>query len=312
MELKKLHKSQIEYMSGTQIRVKYSPETVSHYTELIKDGVKFPPLDVVYDGKTYHLADGFQRLFSNLDAGIEEIECRVIKGTLKDAIVLACGANRKHGLPLDRGARKQAIVTLLEIPAWAAKYDKEIASHVGTSEKYVSEVRKKLEKEKTEKESRRTPVDTNAPSCPTDNQEYEDDDDIPEFFDKPAPKPEPENEPKAEEVPTDNAGKPLPEALWPVWKRAKKIRELKHKATDLKDEILSAQKTDPTTFTWLSQSEVERDFRNLQHHLQCGLPQYVCPYCGYKNRETCRLCDGHGFINNDLWRACAKELREAD
>ena len=96
--LTKLKLSAIHIGEGTQQR-EIDAETLVAYTELIGDGAEFPPIEVVHDGKTYHLWDGFHRYFAHRDAGKATILANIRTGTLRDAIWLSFSANKDHGLP---------------------------------------------------------------------------------------------------------------------------------------------------------------------------------------------------------------------
>ena len=47
---------------GTQPRAAIDCDTVCDYTDDMRDGVKFPPITVFYDGTTYWLAGGFHQI----------------------------------------------------------------------------------------------------------------------------------------------------------------------------------------------------------------------------------------------------------
>jgi hypothetical protein len=51
----------------------------------MKDGTTFPPIRVWWDGSSYWLSDGFQRLAAAKQAGITEITCKIPEGSLTEA-----------------------------------------------------------------------------------------------------------------------------------------------------------------------------------------------------------------------------------
>src|SRR3954447_20230894 len=90
---------------GTQIRAcETFHAKVAEYATAMGEGNEFPPLTVFWDGEHYWLADGFHRLgaYNIVMQGLElpglDIDCEVIEGTKRDAILYACGVNSTHGI----------------------------------------------------------------------------------------------------------------------------------------------------------------------------------------------------------------------
>ena len=67
----------------------YHPPTVQRYSELMSEGVEFPPVIVFDDGDKLYLADGFQRVHAALKAGFTEINTEVHKGSQRDALLFS-------------------------------------------------------------------------------------------------------------------------------------------------------------------------------------------------------------------------------
>jgi len=121
-----------------------SQSVVDDYAEAMRNGIEFPPIDVVGDGDgPFHLGDGFHRLEAHLlvfpDA--ELIECRVHPGNRDDAIFFACAANTRHGLPRSRADKLKAVTTLLSSEKCSGWSDREIARQCAVSHTFVSGVR---------------------------------------------------------------------------------------------------------------------------------------------------------------------------
>jgi hypothetical protein len=116
------------------------------YAEAMRDGVKFPPIDVFSneDG-TFHLADGFHRLDARRSAHpeVQEIECKVHPGNRDDALLFACGANARHGLRRRCSDKLKAVMTLMCSETWSGWSDREIARQCGVSHRFVASVRSK-------------------------------------------------------------------------------------------------------------------------------------------------------------------------
>jgi hypothetical protein len=108
---------------GTQIRACKTQQTkIDEYATAMGEGAQFPPLVVFFDGESYWLADGFHRLgaYNVVMQALElpglDIECEVIEGTQRKAILYACGTNAIHGLPRTNTDKHTAVETLLKNP----------------------------------------------------------------------------------------------------------------------------------------------------------------------------------------------------
>jgi ParB-like chromosome segregation protein Spo0J len=82
-----------------QPRARIDHATIEHYAELLADGVKLPPVELVFDGQTTWLANGYHRYFGHQKAGLEDIEAVVRFGGKNEALRLSLGANADHGQP---------------------------------------------------------------------------------------------------------------------------------------------------------------------------------------------------------------------
>jgi hypothetical protein len=108
---------------GTQIRACSTFQTkVNEYALAMGEGSQFPPIDVFFDGADYWLADGFHRLDALAEVAQAfkrrrcAVECEVIEGSQRDAILYACGANDAHGIQRTPEDKRAAIKTVLENP----------------------------------------------------------------------------------------------------------------------------------------------------------------------------------------------------
>ena len=130
--------AKIKIDSKAQSRMKLCKATIDEYAEAYKEGVKFPPVKLFYDGESYWLADGFHRYFGAKHAKIKQIQEDVTPGTLRDAILFSVGANANHGLRRSIADRRKAVRTLLDDPEWAKLSNREIAKHCNVSHPTVS------------------------------------------------------------------------------------------------------------------------------------------------------------------------------
>lgn len=138
----KMKITQLKIELQTQSRVTINQETVAEYADAMMDGEKFPPVTVFYDGKEHYLADGYHRYFAAKKAGLEEIDCDVKKGTLRDAVLFSVGVNSTHGLRRNNEDKRKAVMTILDDVEWAEWSDVTIAKKCQVTGAFVGRVRK--------------------------------------------------------------------------------------------------------------------------------------------------------------------------
>lgn len=139
--IKSINIRAIRIDGGTQSREKLDQAVVDEYAELMKEGTEFPPISVVHDGNEYYLSDGFHRLLAAQRAGKASINCDVITGTLRDAILYSLSANSSHGLRRTVEDRRKAVMTMLEDFEWSEWSDREIARQCHVSHPFVAKLR---------------------------------------------------------------------------------------------------------------------------------------------------------------------------
>ena len=133
--------SSIKADPSAQPREMILADTVKDYTERMVAGDAFPPMVVFYDGEAYWPGDGFHRYQAALDAGLNEFQCEVRNGTLRDAILYSCGANATHGIPRTNEDKRRAVMKLLadnECRRWSSR---EIAKQARVDPKTVERLR---------------------------------------------------------------------------------------------------------------------------------------------------------------------------
>lgn len=128
---------------AVQPRWRLDERRVEDFAVAMADGIEFPPLVAFWDDTTLWLSDGFHRYEGADQAELALFQVDVRLGTRRDAIRYAIEANSKHGQPLTRVERQQAIKTLLIefydcTPREMAQED--IAIAVGVGQKTVSRV----------------------------------------------------------------------------------------------------------------------------------------------------------------------------
>ena len=140
--MRKLKLTAIRLDGNTQPREKLDNERVDLYAENMKNGDKFPPITVHYDGSNYWLSSGFHRYAAHDQNGIDEIDAEIVNGTLEEAQIYAFTANSKHGLPLTPQEKRDNVIKMLSNSISKNWSDKNIAKHVGVSSMTVGRIRK--------------------------------------------------------------------------------------------------------------------------------------------------------------------------
>ncbi len=138
--------SEIHRDGGTQPRAFLDLKHVATLVEVLEDGGELDPVTVFYDGESYWLADGFHRCKAHEDYGQEEINCTIIQGIRRDAVLYSVGANAEHKAvkPRSREDKRRAVTMLLYDPEWSMWSDREIARQCKVGKDLVGVLRKKL------------------------------------------------------------------------------------------------------------------------------------------------------------------------
>jgi hypothetical protein len=132
----------IRLNGGTQLRESIDQDVVQDYAEILD---QLPPVVVFADGEKFWLADGFHRYKAAVFAGRDEIACEIRKGSRRDAILFAAGANSNHGLRRTRGDKRKAVMSLLADKSWSRWADAEIARQCAVSGSWVTILRRELQ-----------------------------------------------------------------------------------------------------------------------------------------------------------------------
>lgn len=133
------------------MRAMLREETVEDYAEqmeLAGGWGPYPPIEVVYDGETYYLTDGFHRTSAARRHFNEDFEVPAIvtPGTYKDALMAAARANDKNGLQRSRADKRRAVTRIMQEPEWAALGDSKIADMCAVTPRFVGQMRAEMVK----------------------------------------------------------------------------------------------------------------------------------------------------------------------
>lgn len=148
--LKMMPLEEISIYGGTQARASTNDDAIDSYVESIEGGQSFPPIEVYFDGAKYWLADGFHRLLAYKRAGQSTVQSKIYKGSRKDALLHALGANSQNSLYRSNADKRNAVeIALEEFPEETNAF---IAKICSVSSTMVSNARKRLEELNREEE----------------------------------------------------------------------------------------------------------------------------------------------------------------
>ncbi|MHB8971033.1 MAG: hypothetical protein ACYC3X_22590 [Pirellulaceae bacterium] len=121
--------------------------TLDEYTQAVGAGTEFPPIVVFVDsGGHHHVSDGYHRIAAHFGAGKKTILAEIREGSLRDALLFACGANTCHGLRRTNADKRRAVETILEDEEWRGQSDRWIAVRAAVSNTFVGEIRRELDR----------------------------------------------------------------------------------------------------------------------------------------------------------------------
>jgi len=141
MQKKQINIDEIRIDGGTQMRTVVDQDWVYHIVERMKLDNVFPPVELVFDGVSYWLTDGFHRYHAYKILGIKKIDVLWESGALQYAREKALIANETHGKPLSIRDRRYKVETCLTWEEWYKKSNYEIAKRCHVSESFVAAVR---------------------------------------------------------------------------------------------------------------------------------------------------------------------------
>ncbi len=106
---------------------------------MLRDGVVLPSVELVTDGRSIWLGDGFHRVFAHREAGLPEVDA-VRQGDKTDALRISLRANAEHGRPrtdrdLERAYTKAVQFELADPGDWEA-----VAALIGCSTRKAQEL----------------------------------------------------------------------------------------------------------------------------------------------------------------------------
>lgn len=278
---------------------------VKRYAAMMKDGSKFPPVEIITDGKNNFMWDGAHRLAAVRFLGKKYIEANIVTGTHRAAIFTSFSANKKNAFPRQPGTAKGIVEKILRDREWSKMAQTDIARHVGCTHQFVSKIQAEFEKLSCNQLHDRTALSgqkaglsgqkTGRSASGTVNvkrggSSYE--------MKKPVKKV------------LDSTGKQVPEHLVKFFERANEFRQPIKQLNDMLKTVRKSKEAGDLVYRYIKIENLTAEIGNVKRIFRFGLPYAVCPYCGgdEKNAE-CRACDGCGFVNEATYRATPKDLK---
>lgn len=135
---------------GTQARTRIHEDMVETYATNMAEGSIFPPGVAFFDGKEYWLADGFHRYHAIRKNKKASMVCRIVNGTVRDAILYSYGANGMHGLQMSNEDKRRIVLEMLNDFEWSGWSDREIARQCHVSHTFVTKLRNSMDSDSQE------------------------------------------------------------------------------------------------------------------------------------------------------------------
>jgi hypothetical protein len=269
------------------MRAEANPEIVAEYAAAYKAGAKLPPLTVFYDGCSKRwLADGFQRYEAAKIAHEKIVHCEEFKGTRRDALLHAIGANGTHGARRTNADKRKAVLALLADPEWVKWSDREIAKRAGVNNHLVSEVKAENGSSPTAQKTKPKKRKGLQESTPSATQK---------------PKEQNQDENEEEAIPDEPAVATAPDATIPgslPWLQA--AYNIHHNtrslAAKLHEIIREWEALGQAAHPQIHEQSVTSHLKNAVAEIRMGQPYAVCPYC--QGAGTCKdsYCGNVGWI----------------
>jgi hypothetical protein len=249
--------------------------------------------------------------------------CEVRKGTQRDAILYALGANAAHGLRRTNADKRKAVEAMLGDPEWAAWAQTKIAEACAVSREFVnrvvSEQRASCDRSQdapaartVERSGKTYQMDTGrigkskpksgksangngkhpAPAAPDDEVEI-----IPSINDTNGRNGK--HAPALPSVVKDDEGQEIKSPkLVELWNRRDEISLMMAAVTKIKSTVNRACDAKDPLYTHVSVNQLMADCGNVYRALRFAKPYALCPYCGGRSCKVCKT----GFVGETTFK----------
>jgi len=293
---KQLPLKDIRTDGGTQQRP-VDDDVMRRYAAMMVDGSKFPPVEIITDGKSNFLWDGAHRVAAVKHLGKKYIEANVVNGTQRDAIYLSFSANKENAFPRQPGTAKGIVEKILKDKEWSKKSTREIANHVGITERYVFKIQSALKiypmnssEDRPDSKPKKQLSRADIRNVKRGESQYE------------AKVPE--------KKVLDSTGKQVPEHLVKFFERSNEYRQMIKQLNDMLKMVRKGKEAGDLFYKYIKIENLTAEIGNVKRIFRFALPYAVCCYCGGDiNNNECRACGGSGFANEQGYLYTPKEFK---
>lgn len=297
MAIKSIPIKDIRLDGGTQQRP-VDDNVVKRYAAMMQEGSKFPTVEIITDGKSNFLWDGYHRVAAATRLGEKYIEANVVTGTHRAAIFTSFSANKKNAFPRQPGTAKGIVEKILKDAEWSKMSQNDIARHVGCTQQFVSKVQAEFEKLSNNQLLDRTALSgsktriarSKTVKVKRGDSKYEMKTPVKKVL--------------------DARGKEVPEHLVGYFERANEYRQMIRQLNTMLKTVRDGKNANDLFYKFIKIENLTADINNVKRIFRFAVPYSVCPYCGGdENNAECRACDGCGFVNEATYRATPRDLK---
>lgn len=126
------------------MRVKLDETIIKLFLEALKNGIEFPPIELMEVEKRLLLADGWHRIEAHRRHKLKKIKSHVSLGTWQEAVLAAVRANAYSPLRRSNKDKEKCVLALLNDPEWQQRSSAWIATQVGISPHTVERIKSEL------------------------------------------------------------------------------------------------------------------------------------------------------------------------
>ncbi len=273
-------------------------KVVARYAAMKKDGSIFPPVEIITDGRSNFLWDGFHRVAAAKKLGKKYIEANVVSGTQRDAIYKSFSANIENAFPRQPGTVKGIVEKILKDAQWSKMSQRDIACHVGCTHQFVSKTQAEFEKLCGNQLPHRTALSEQKTGIARSKTVK-------------VKRGESEYEAKVPEKKVlDATGGQVPEHLVKFFQRANEFRQPIKQLNDMLRTVREGIDAGDLIFKFIKIENLTAEIGNVKRIFRFALPYAVCGYCGGDEMNAeCRACGGCGFVNELTYKATPQDLK---
>lgn len=137
-ETRPIAPADIQFRQEFYPRAKPNTATIEQYLDALRDGAEFPPIELDADGLV--LLDGYHRWKAALEAGITEIDAKLVDLEGMPRLLYAASRNAIHGDRLTSAEKKEVARAMAQQGISQVEIQKWLAVSAGTVSNWVSDI----------------------------------------------------------------------------------------------------------------------------------------------------------------------------